>query len=78
MTGLQWAVLTAYARTLPDGAARQAVEAATGAATPTAGAQRVAWTVAQASGMVEGQRLTEFGRLAARRYLPRLGVQVAP
>lgn len=73
MTGLQWAVLTAYARTLPAGEARQGIEAATAKATPTAGAQRVA----QTSGLVDGQHIAEFGRLAAQRCLPRLNLEAA-
>ena len=75
MTGLQWAVLTAYARTLPTGsAARCALDEATAAGTPAPAAQRVALEVARQSGMVEGGRVTEWGRSAARVYLSRLGI----
>ncbi|AHX26515.1 hypothetical protein DEDE109153_01055 [Deinococcus deserti] len=78
MTGLQWAVLSAYARVLPPGShARQVIEGATAKGTPGPAAQRVALSVAQSSGMIERGRITEFGRDAARAFLPRLGLDLA-
>lgn len=78
MTPLQWAVLTAYARTLPLGETRAHIEAHAARAGLTGPRARLGVRLAQASGMLEGERLTEFGRDAARRYLPRLAAKVAP
>lgn len=73
MTPLQWVVLSAYARVLPsESDTRQLIDAALNASTPAPSGQRVAVTLAEASGMLEKGRITEFGRQAARRYLPHL------
>lgn len=78
MTGLQWAVLSAYARTLPEGSeVRRAIDAVTARAEPTPGGKRVALTVARAAGMVDGHRITPTGILAAATFLPRLGIDPA-
>ena len=73
MTPLQWVVLAAYARVLPtDSDTRQIIDAALSVSTPAPSGQRVAVTLAEASGMLEQGRITEFGRQAVRRYLPTL------
>ncbi|GHF32278.1 hypothetical protein HNQ07_000430 [Deinococcus metalli] len=73
MTPLQWAVLSAYARALPeDSETRRALDAATAQGAPGPSGQRVALTLARHAGMIDGQRITEFGRDAARRFLARL------
>lgn len=76
MTGLQWAVLTAYARTLPKGSeARRFLEDHTAKGKPTAAGQRVAAMVAEAGGLLaEGGQITPTGKTAARAFLPRLAV----
>ena len=78
MTGLQWVVLTAYARALPSGSeARQVIETVTAKEKPTAARQRVALMVAESSGMVEKGRITASGKAAAHAFLPRLIVAEA-
>ncbi|PTA68995.1 hypothetical protein C8263_04135 [Deinococcus arcticus] len=71
---MQWAVLSAYAVLLPPGALRAALEDVTGQHAPQPHRQRVGLTLAEAAGMMERGRLTEFGTCAARAYLPRLGL----
>ncbi len=73
MTGLQWAVLTAYARTLPKGSeARRFLEGHTAKEKPTAAGQRVALMVAEAGGLLAKGKITPTGKTAARAFLPRL------
>ncbi|GGN27319.1 hypothetical protein [Deinococcus daejeonensis] len=75
MTPLQWAVLSAYARALTATHPHRApLERATQAGAPSPAGQRVALELARQSGMIEGDRITEWGRTAARAYLPRLGI----
>lgn len=67
MTPLQWAVLTAYARSLPPGDERQRVQ------TLTDGAQPVrcgpAQLLAQSLGFTDRRGITAQGTAAARQYL---------
>lgn len=78
MTGLQWAVLTAYARVLPVGSeGRAMIEEATQKEAPTVQGQRIALKVAKQSGMLSKDgRITEFGRTAAKRFMPLLALKI--
>lgn len=71
MTGLQWVVLSAYARVMPDGPVRRDLLTALDAGQPTPSGQRVARTLAESAGMLERGRITEHGRKAARVFLSR-------
>lgn len=76
MTPLQWAVLTAYARALPAGSETRVMIEAHAARSGLEGPRaRLGVSMAEASGMIEKGRITEFGRLAARRYLPTLAAR---
>lgn len=78
MTGLQWAVLTAYARTLPrDSEARQLLEAKTKEGQPTPAGARVGRMVAEASGLLKRGQITPEGVQAARAFFPYLTAKAA-
>lgn len=71
MTGLQWVVLSAYVRVMPDSERRRVIVEALDAGQPTPSGQRVARTLAESAGMLERGRITEHGRKAARVFLSR-------
>lgn len=71
MTGLQWVVLSAYVRVMPDSERRRVIALALDASQPTPSGQRVARTLAESAGMLERGRITEHGRKAARVFLSR-------
>ena len=69
MTGVCWAVLTAYARTLPAGPEHRKVTATLQAAAPSEMGQRLACTVIARSGLTCRGQLTAKGQHAARAFL---------
>lgn len=72
MTGVQWACLCAYARTLPPGPERRAVRTLALRGIPTR--QGVALVTAAGLGLIAGGRLTVKGEAVARAYLRREGL----
>lgn len=78
MTGLQWAVLAAYARSLPPGPFCRQVEAAAQRGAPIDARQAVARTLADAAGLTSRGRVTPSGKLAALTVLRHLGIQDGP
>lgn len=72
MTGVQWACLAAYARTLPPGPVRLRVRALAFAGRPDR--QGVALTTAAGLGFLWRGRLTPQGEAVARDYLRREGL----
>lgn len=73
LTGLQYVVLSAYLRVLPERSdlALRIGQALGGEPLPASRA-RVAVTLAEQSGLLEHGRITEFGRKAARAYARQL------
>jgi len=71
MTGVQWAVLSAYARTLPAGPERRAVRALILQDPPTR--QGVALVTAARLGFLKAGQLTPYGEAEARAFLRRQG-----
>ena len=69
MTGVCWAVLTAYARTLPAGPARRKVTATLRAGAPSKQGQDLARVVIARSGLTVRGQLTAKGQHAARAFL---------
>jgi hypothetical protein len=69
VTGVCWAVLSAYARTLPAGPERRKVSGCLRAGAPSKIGQRLACTVIAHSGLTHRGRLTAKGQHAARAFL---------
>jgi hypothetical protein len=69
MTGVQWAVLSAYARTLPAGPERRALRALISQHTPPR--QGVALVTAAGLGFLKAGQLTPTGEAEARAFLRR-------
>lgn len=76
MTPLQWAVLTAYARSLPGGDFRQAVQAVADKHAPQPARQGAAVILADSCGLTKHGKLSRLGKLAAVKLLQVHGVQV--
>jgi hypothetical protein len=75
VTGVCWAVLTAYARTLPAGPARRKVSEHLRQGAPSKMGQRLACTVIAHSGLTHRGQLTAKGQHAARAFLALHGLQ---
>jgi len=69
VTGVCWAVLTAYARTLPAGPVRRKVTAALRTGAPSRLGQSLARVVIAQSGLTHRGQLTAKGQHAARAFL---------
>lgn len=69
MTGVCWAVLTAYARTLPAGPTRRKVTGYLRKGAPSKLGQRLARVVIAHSGLIHRGQLTAKGQHAARAFL---------
>lgn len=72
MTGVQWACLCAYARTLPPGPERRAVRTLALRGTPER--QGVALVTAEGLGLIVRGSLTPQGEAEARAFLRREGL----
>lgn len=75
MTGLQWAVLSAYARSLPRGPFRAQIEDAAKKGAPIPVRQTTARTLAEAGGLTKRGTITHLGKLAALSFVGRLGIR---
>jgi len=69
VTGVCWAVLSAYARTLPTGPERRKVSACIRAGAPSKMGQNLARVVLARSGLTHRGQLTAKGQHAARVFL---------
>jgi hypothetical protein len=74
VTGVQWACLCAYARTLPPGPERRAVRTLALRGTPER--QGVALVTAEGLGCLWRGRLTPQGESVARAFLRREGLSL--
>lgn len=74
MTGVQWACLMAYARTLPAGQTRRAVRSLALRGQPER--QGVALVTAAGLGYLRHGRLTPQGEAVARSFLRREGLRL--
>ena len=77
MTGVCWAVLTAYARTLPAGPARRKVSEHLRKGAPSELGQSLARAVIARSGLTCRGQLTAKGQHAARAFLALHGLPAA-
>ncbi|WP_424951023.1 hypothetical protein [Deinococcus sp.] len=69
MTGVAWAVLSAYARTLPAGPERRKVSGCLRAGAPSKMGRNLARVVIAHSGLTHRGKLTAKGQHAARVFL---------
>lgn len=76
MTPLQWAVLTAYASSLPGGHFRRQVQEVADTHAPTPARQGAAHILSDACGMTRAGKITKLGRLAALKLVRGYGVEV--
>ena len=76
MTPLQWAVLTAYASSLPAGHFRRKVEDLATGHTPHPSRQGAARILSDAGGLTKRGSITKLGKLAALKVVQRYGIEV--
>ncbi|WP_295817049.1 hypothetical protein [uncultured Deinococcus sp.] len=76
MTGLQWAVLTAYARVLPACTLCREVHALARHGAPHKSWQAGARTVADPGRLTKGSQITYTGKLPALGVLSRHGIRL--